>query len=237
MTTPDYKLSRWDLNPLFPGQKSPEMEAALRDVQAAVAEFENRRSELSAAITADRFLAIVQELEAISHLLYRINGFAGLSFTADTQNQEIMSFQAQIEQLVAEIQNRVLFFELWWKGLDDADADRLMGQAGDYRYWLENMRHFKPHTLSEAEEKVVNIKNVTGVQALINLYDQMTNRYTFRIVVDGEEQELTRDELMVYARGPKPELRAAAYQELYKVYGEAGPTLGQIYQSVVRDWK
>ena len=48
----------------------------------------------------------------------------------------------------------------------DADAERLMAGSGDYRYFLEEMRHFKPHTLTEAEEKIINLKNVTGANAL-----------------------------------------------------------------------
>ena len=34
-----------------------------------------------------------------------------------------------------------------------------------------------------------------------------------------------------------PELRAAAYQELYRVYAQDGPILGQMYQTLVRDWR
>src|SRR5690606_10135944 len=124
-----------------------------------------------------------------------------------------------------------------WKDLRDDQAQRLMQDSGDYRYWLEEMRHFKPHTLSEPEEKIVNIKNVTGSNALGNLYDSLTNRYTFKVMVDGEEKELTRGELMVYVRSSNPDLRAGAYQELYRVYGEDGPILGQIYQTLVRDWR
>jgi oligoendopeptidase F len=41
---------------------------------------------------------------------------------------------------------------------------------------------------------------------------------------------------MVYARHHDPKLRAAIYQELYRVYGDDGPILGQIYQTIVRDW-
>ena len=138
---------------------------------------------------------------------------------------------------MATLQNRTLFFSLWWKDIDADNAARLMAACGDYRYWLEEMRHFKPHTLTEAEEKVVNIKNVTGGNALRNLYDSITNRYVFRIEVDGEVQEMTRGELMVYARHHAPELRAAAYRELYRVYAQDGPILGQMYQSLVRDWR
>ena len=121
--------------------------------------------------------------------------------------------------------------------MSDAAAERLMAGAGDYRYWLEEMRHFKPHTLSEAEEKIINIKNVTGVSALNTLYDMITNRYTFQLKVDGEDKELTRGELMVYVRQHDPDLRAQAYQELYRVYGKDGPILGQMYQTLVRDWR
>ncbi len=34
-----------------------------------------------------------------------------------------------------------------------------------------------------------------------------------------------------------PDVRAAAYQELYRVYGHDAPILGQIYQALVRDWR
>ncbi len=147
------------------------------------------------------------------------------------------AFLGRVEQFMATLQNRTLFFSLWWKDIDADNAARLMAACGDYRYWLEEMRHFKPHTLTEAEEKVVNIKNVTGGNALRNLYDSITNRYVFRIEVDGEVQEMTRGELMVYARHHTPELRAAAYRELYRVYAQDGPILGQMYQSLVRDWR
>lgn len=65
----------------------------------------------------------------------------------------------------------------------------------------------------------------------------ITNRYTYKLTIDGEEKELTRGGLMVYARHHNPAYRAAAYQELYRVYGQDAPILGQIYQTLVRDWR
>ena len=111
-----------------------------------------------------------------------------------------------MEQLSAELSNRTLFFSLWWKELDEEDAKRLMEGTGDYRYWLEEMRHFKPHTLTEAEEKIINTKNVTGVDALIMLYDSITNRYIFKLQVEGKVKEMTRGELMSLCAhaGPEP---------------------------------
>jgi len=112
----------------------------------------------------------------------------------------------------------------------------LMSLSDGYRYWLEKMRNFKPHTLTESEEKIINIKNVNGFSALINLYDSITNRYIFNVEVEGELKEMTRGELMSLVRSSDADLRAAAYREHYRIYAEDGPILGQMYQTVVRDW-
>ncbi len=232
-----FEPSRWSLADLYPSGDSPEMQKAFDDLEKLVAVFETCRPDLTNEISMDKFQQIVSDLEDIVKLMQRIGGYAELWFTEDTQNQSAMSLLARMEQLGAEISNRILFFTLWWKELDDKNAERLMKDSGDLHYWLEEMRHFKPHTLSEAEEKIINIKDVTGSNALITLYDSFTNRYSFKVNVKGEEKEVTRGELMSYVRMGNPDLRAAAYQELYRVYGQDGLILGQMYQTVVRDWR
>jgi oligoendopeptidase F len=212
------------------------MQAAFEQLKTKTAEFESCREKLSPAIAPADFMEIVRRLEDINHLATRTYVFGALKFYADTQDQAAMTFLGNTEQFMAELQNRTLFFSLWWKELEDASAERLMAGAGDYRYWLEEMRHFKPHTLAESEEQIINLKNVTGSSALFKLYETITNRYTFKMTVDGEEQELTRDSLMVFARHHDPALRRAAYEELYRVYEKDAPILGQIYQNLVRDW-
>ncbi len=236
-TPPPFTQTRWSLADLFPGIDSPELEAAFPKLESLVAEFEKVRPDLTSEISAERFMEIIKLDEEATELAYKLNAFANLSFAQNTQDQAAQSLMARVDQFMAELSNRTLFFGLWWKDLPDAAAERLMASAGDIRYYLEEMRHFKPHTLSEAEEKIVNIKNVTGSSALGNLYDSITNRYTFKMTIDGEEREITRGELMVYARHHDPALRAAAYQEQYRVYGNDGPILGQIYQTLVRDWR
>jgi oligoendopeptidase F len=176
-------------------------------------------------------------METSEKLAYRLYGFGSLSFASNTQDQKAQIAIARVQQFVAELENRTLFFNLWWKALDDENAARLMAGSGDYKYWLEQIRNFKPYTLSEAEEKVINIKNVTGRSAMDMLYDSLTNRYVFTVEIDGEKQEMTRGELMSLVRKADPDLRARAYQELYSVYGRDASILGQIYQNIVRDWK
>lgn len=234
--TKTYQQQAWILDDLYPGQESQEFKQALETLEEQVEAFQSVREQLTEDISRSTFEDILARVEAMTELAHRLYGFAGLWFTEDTQNQAAQALRARMEQIMAKVQNRTLFFDLWWKKLDQENADRLMAESGDLRYWLEEMRHFTPYTLTEPEEKVINIKNVTGFNALNTLYDQITNRYTYELEVDGEIQELTRGQLMVYARHHDPELRAAAYQKLYQVYGDDGPILGQIYQTIVRDW-
>ena len=231
-----YKISKWSLAPLYPGYESAELENAFDMIEEQVTSFEGVRGKLNPDISAEQFLQVIHASEESLRIANKLYSFAGLSFTADTQDQAGQSLYSRAQQFLAEIENRTLFFNLWWKELDEANAKRLMAVSGDYRYYLESMRLFKPHTLSESEEKVVNLKNVTGVNALQTLYDSITSRYVFKLKVKGRTQELTRGQIMRFAQGSDPKMRAAAYQELYSVYGEAGPILGQIYQTIARDW-
>ena len=234
--TKTYTQKRWSLSDLFPSHDSPEFEGAMESLEKAVTAFEKNRPKLTGDIDEKTFQGIIKELEEITVQVHHLSGYASLWFTEDTQNQDALALQAKIDQFLVTLQNKIIFFNLWWKKLDQKDADGLMANAGDLQYWLEEIRHFTPHTLSEPEEKVVNIKNVTGFSALITLYDSITNRYSYKVKVEGKKQDLTRGELMVYARHHDPDLRSAIYQELYRVYGDDGPILGQIYQTVVRDW-
>ena len=230
------KQTAWSLDDLFPGHDSPELEQAFKTLDKKLTQFEKFRPDLKADMDVEHFMDILVASDDISRLASKLYSYAYLAFAADTQNQIIQNLFGRIQQFSAEIENRSLFFKNWWKSLEDPQARRFMDVAGDYAYYLEALRLFKPHTLPESEEKIINLKNATGSQAIITLYDSITNRYKFRFVVDGKKKSLTRGELLPFLRRSEPELRAKAYQEMLRVFTEDGNILGQLYQNLVRDW-
>jgi len=236
MPNDEYQQERWNLDDLFPALDSTEIEEAIKTLEADVASFEELRDRLSADIGKEAFVEALDQYDSMVRAISRLIAFAEMKFTEDTQDQAAQSFQARMYQLGADLDNKTMFFKLWWKGLEDDQAEPLMDSSGDYRYWLEAVRLQKPHTLSEPEEKIINIKDVNGSIALNTLYDSITNRYTFPLEVDGERKELTYGEAMVYAKSPDANLRKAAYQSILGVYEQDVPILGQIYQYRVRDW-
>jgi oligoendopeptidase F len=237
MDVPKVALERWSLGDLFPGLETPEYEDGRAKLEAMLTAFESRRDELTESLTPEGLFDLLQAFDALQRQVSRFLGYAYLKFSEDTQDPVAQTMRGRADQIGAEIGNRTLFFTLWWKGLPEARAEALMAGAGDFRQWLVNLRREAPFTLSEPEERVINLKDVSGRHALVTLYETLTNRYTFRLEVDGEVRELTRGELEAYRQDPRPEVREASYREMLRVYAGDERVLGQLYQSLVRDWR
>jgi oligoendopeptidase F len=228
--------TRWSLNDLLPEPIEQSLEETFSKLEQALAQFEATRNLLTSEISMQDFQEILVLLESINILKSRIEGYADLSFAEDTQNPAALNLRDRVDQVLTDLSNRALFFELWFKELPDDIANQLIEQSGDLRYFLETMRRFKPFTLSETEEKMINLKDVNGIDAMINLYEMLTNHFTFSLEVEGEKQLLTRDQLASYFQSSSPEARANAYQELYRVYSGSSTVLAQMYIHRVRDW-
>ena len=227
---------RWDLSHLAedPVQR---FETLLGEIESEVAKFEAERTQLSPTMETSIFHPLLTLSENIAAASSKIGAYAYLWFSENTKDLAARSFKTKVEERLTALQNRLVFFDLWWQSVDEGNARRLMTGTGTLRYHLETIRRFQPHTLSEPEEKIVNIKNITGRSAVHSLYDIVTNAFTFTLTVNGKRKTMTREELTSYLRHAQGRLREAAYRELYRVYADQHDLLGEIYKTLVNDWK
>jgi oligoendopeptidase F len=228
--------TRWSLKDLLPEPFNPAVQEHLSKLEQDVSEFEGMRAGMTPQISEEEFTKVLKLLETINSRMGRLQAYSYLWLSEDTQNEAALNLRDRLDQSLVNLGNRVLFFEIWFKDLPDPDAQRLIAQSGDLKYFLESIRRFKPHTLSEKEEKLLALKDPNGIDALVSLYEMITNRFNFSLEVDGEKKSLTRDQLTSYYFNASAEVRAAAYRELYRVYGENSTILAQIYSHRVRDW-
>ncbi|MDR4467699.1 MAG: M3 family oligoendopeptidase [Nitrospira sp.] len=228
--------NRWDLSDLV--KKPPiDVERSLVELGKLVGQVESARPQLQGTMSSPDFLAILRLTESIAEISNRLGAFAYLWFSENTKEATARSLKARVEERLTALHNRLLFFDLWWQGVDSFNAERLMADAGDLRYHLETIRRYKSHTLSEAEEKIINVKNVTGRSAVNTLYDVVTNGLTFTLMVDGKKRTMNREQLMTHVRSPQASIRQAAYQELYRVFSAHRDLIGEMYRTLVNDWK
>ncbi|TKB92848.1 MAG: oligoendopeptidase F [Nitrospira sp.] len=227
---------RWDLSHLAE-KPVQNFEALLGEIESKVVQFEAARGRLSPNMETAVFLPLLTLSEDITAASSKIGAYAYLWFSENTKDLAARSFKTMVEERLTALQNRLVFFDLWWQSVDEDNARRLMTGTGTLRYHLETIRRFQPHTLSEPEEKIVNIKNITGRSAVHSLYDVVTNAFTFTLTVDGKRKTMTREELTSFLRHGQGRLREAAYRELYRVYAGQHDLLGEIYKTLVNDWK
>ena len=230
------KPIKWALQDLLPEPVEQTLEEVFSKLEEALVEFEATRDILNNEISPQDFNKVLEKLETITLLKSRVEAYADLAFAEDTQNPSALNLRDRVDQVLTDSSNRALFFEMWFKELPEDATQNLISHSGDLHYFLETMTRFKPFTLTEPEERMINLKDVNGIDAMVNLYEMITNQFTFKMEVDGQTQTLTRDQLSSCFSLSSPEVRRQAYQELYRVYTEHSTVLAQMYIHRVRDW-
>ena len=234
----EYKLDKWDLSELAKDPKSPAFQKQIRDVEAMAKKFEKIKTNLDPKMTSKKFMDILHEVEEISEKMSKIGGYASLSYSADTQSDEATSLMTRMSKLGSEISNKILFFDLWWKTqVDDKNAKRLIKDSGELAEYLSHKRLFAKYALSEPEEKIINTLDVTGISALVKLYDKMTSVYEYKMKVGNKIKKMTREEITNYIRNANPKIRETAYKTILTKYTENKGVIGEIYQNIVLNWK
>jgi oligoendopeptidase F len=233
-----YQLGKWDLTELVKNPKSPAFQKQIKELEKQAEKFEKIKSKLDPKMSSKQFMNILHQVEEISENMSRVGGYASLSYSSDTQSDEATSLMTKMSKLGSEISNKILFFDLWWKTqVDEKNAKRLMKDAGEIKEYLSHKRLFAKYALSEPEERIINTLDVTGISALVKLYDKITNSFEYKMKVGNKFKTMTREELTNYVRSTNPKIRETAYKTILSKYSENKGVVGEIYQNIVQNWK
>ena len=233
-----YQLSKWDLTKLVKNPKSPAFQKQIKKLENQAKKFEKIKSKLDPKMSTKQFMNILHQVEEISENMNKVGGYASLSYSSDTQSDEATSLMTRMSKLGAEISNKILFFDLWWKTqVDDKNAKRLMKDAGEITEYLSHKRLFARYALSEPEERIINTLDVTGIYALVKLYDKITNSFEYKMKIRNKTKVMTREELTNYVRSNNPKIRETAYKTILSKYSDNKGVIGEIYQNIVLNWK
>ena len=234
----EFQLGGWDLSELAKNPKSVAFQKQIQELEKQAIKFEKIKSKLKPKITSKEFKDILQQVEKISENMSKIGGYASLSYSSDTQSDEATSLMTKISKLGSEISNKILFFDLWWKTqVDEKNAKRLMENTGELKEYLAHKRLFAKYALSEPEERIINTLDVTGISALVKLYDKITNAFEYQMKIGNKNKTMTREELTNFVRSTNPKIRETAYKTILTKYTDNKGVIGEIYQNIVLNWR
>lgn len=229
---------RWNLEEVLPARSGKLFQSlVVDDLEGMVVEFESARSELGDSITNEKFQALLDLYEKIARTRSRLGSYAYMFFTEDTRSQEGRTFKARVEEIDADAANRTLFFDLWWKSLNDKKSQSLLSSSGNFAYFLLRLIQTKPYTLTEAVEQVINLKDITGRSALLQLYHQVRDSFVYEIETSQGIRKLTDERVRDLFHSRNREERNSAYSMMMSRFEQNKDVLGEIYLSLVRDWR
>jgi len=236
------QLGHWDLSELVDEKKNI-IKNYLKILHVDVKKFENNRNLLNDDISSQKFSGMLLQLEKISEKLNMVIGFAHLQYSSNTSSNEYSALVTEMELLGTEISNNLIFFDIWFKNvLKEKDANRIIQTVDPvYKHFLTHKRVLSKYTLSEKEEKIVNILEVSGPTALVKIYDRMTNSFEFVLEIKRNnkitrKKFINKEKLMSLVRSNKSEERKAAYKSLFNVYKNNSGVLGEIYLNLIVQW-
>ena len=233
-----HKLGKWNLDELVKNPNRAVFDQKLAKIESNAKRFEKIKKSLNPKVSSGKFLRLLRDIENITEKSSVIGGYASLRYSENTQSDEATSLLTRISKFGSDIENRLLFFDLWWKKqVDEKNARRLIKSAGQFSEYLRFKRLLAKYSLSEPEERIINTLDVTGVSALVKLYDKITNAYVYVVTVDGKKRTMNREQLTTLVRSKKAKTREAAYKSLFSKFGENKGVTGEIYQNIVLNWR
>ncbi len=225
---PDLQEVAWDLSHLLNGHgDDPQaaVDALLDESKRRADAFAERYAGTLATISGEDFIAAMHELGEIEEVAGRAGTYASLAFSVDTQSPANGALMQRVEEKGTAIETALLFFHLEWAELEDARADELLATDGlDFaRHHLATARRYRPHLLSEPEEKILAEKSLSGRSAWIRLFEEQTAAITVQLA-EGEtslevalsqlfnpDREIRRDTAERVTAALEPGLRVRAY--------------------------
>ena len=228
---------RWDLSDVYQSADDPKIEADLEESAKRAKELAERYRGRVSVLPPGELATLLRAYEALMDLAYRPNMFASLLFAGATDDAKAQALINRTRQATTEALNEVRFLDVELKRMD-SDAFERLGHAPElasFRHFLQALRRFAPHTLTEAEEKLAEIKNLTGKAAFAQLYTEVSSRMRIPIEKDGKVQTFNVAEVRALRSSPDRALRRRATDGLLEAFEEQSHVLNFCFNTLYQD--
>jgi len=172
--------------------------------------------------------------------LGRAGSYASLRFATDVTDPTRSALMQRVQERATAIRTQLLFFELEWASLCDEHAEALLGDERlDFcRHYLRSERRYRPHLLSEPEEKILAEKSTTGSGAWERLFAEVTSAIEVETPVHDEGEmprKVALDVALSNLFSPEREIRRATAEAVTAALEPGLRTRGFIFNTLLHD--
>jgi oligoendopeptidase F len=231
--------TNWNLDYFYKDLNDKNLNNDINSIMPLVLSFKKKYENKIKHFKPNDFLIFFKEKNKISYIINKISFYLNYRLALETQNQDLIKKNAEFEVLLTNISNELLFISDEFKTIGYNKLIKLSNQPQlkEYQnYFYQTAKSIK-YLLNKKCEFVLNHKENSGVNAFINLYNELVNSFVFEIVIDGKKKFLTESEVRTLKLSSNEKIRQKAQESLRKVYNDKKViiTLANTYNAIVKD--
>ncbi|MFX0082691.1 MAG: M3 family metallopeptidase [Candidatus Hodarchaeota archaeon] len=234
------EIIKWDLTDFYESIDDPSIDKDLKELEKSVENFYKKvkgkiRDPL---LTPKQLLEWYKEYEQISEQIYYLDRYSSLEYSINSLNDDVKSFRSKIEDYKAKFQEKLLFFNLELNLISEHKFNELKNapELINYSHALKFNRLKKKHQLSEEEEQIVLMKDITGAKAFIKLYNELKSSFIFDFEVEGKMRKLTEAEVFSFMYHQDKDLRFRALSAIVSKYKEYEMIFTHTFNNTLKSW-
>lgn len=228
---------RWDLAPLYAGPTDPRIASDLAAIHEAIRVFKARNHGRVAGLSPAELRAAIEAKEGLMGQLDRLAGFTWMAFYTDTRDEDARASYTRVWADYARMMNEFEFMKQEVRRLGEPAFKALVAspELQPYRYVLQRWRAWTPHTLSEAEERVLVRKKTSGEQAWTQLFTELTSEMRYLVADDKGDRHVTLSEARGMRTSPLRHQRKSAALGALQALSEQGHVFSATFNAVFGD--
>lgn len=171
----------WNLADLVPPPAEQGIDSILTEADRRLDAFAAQYRGRIAGLAAREMAAMLTEYEALIDMVGRAESYASLSWSTQSDDSSRGALLQKVTERQSRLVQKSVFLDIEWANVPDAAARRLIDDPAlaRWRHWMLMARRYKPHLLSEPEEKILAEKSVTSRQAWTRYFDETIAATTF----------------------------------------------------------
>lgn len=174
----------WDLSDLYNGINDKSLEIDLKEITDRIEHFNKKHINKIKKLTGYELYKLLAEYEKICELMGKIGSFAYLKYAENLSIEENVIFFQKISERLTNLSSKLIFVNVEINELSDNEINKKLNDSSNlknnYKTYIENLRVFRKHQLSNDLEKLMNDKSTTSRDAWSRLFDETIDNMKFR---------------------------------------------------------
>ena len=224
----------WDLTHLFKAEeKYRKSFSDLKDSYSEITKFRGHLGE-----SADTLLACLEFDSQLEQISERLGHYSSLKNSEDSSDDINLSRRAELTNLLTKVREASTYITPEIQAIPDDQFQRVIDdpKLANWKISLSKLRRYKPHTLSEPEERLLTL-GAPALRGHAETFSQLTNvdmKFGVLTSKDGQEETLSQSTYLSFLHKQDRDLRRKAFHQFYQEFNDHKYSLASALASSIR---